>query len=280
MVSRGVLQQVAYGILRAAGSPRSVEQDISIGILLGVSHAGNGPETGACGLTAAWLLGMLQEPPEKIHIVTRRNVAPREGYEFHETSRLPIDELSRVRNLWTTDGPRTFLDLCGTHPHLANWAYRRGLRAKALDEDSVLRRLEIESRQGRSGLTLARRIVDNTPGSAHRAKSGLEDRYHDYLTRAGYPAPERNVKLPGSFGHDWEVDLYYPQLKAGFEISPWITHGSPETHERDGRKAMDLAAQGFQVWPVTENLTFEEFVRLVRPLLGPAAAFPRSESVG
>lgn len=280
MLEQGVLQQVCYGIIRAAGSPQTREQAIQIGILLGTARRGDGPEAGACNLTAAVLHGMAEDREPLIHILTRRNLRHHEGYRFHYTSRLPVKELIRVKGLWCTDPCRTFLDLCGSSPRLAPWVFRRGLRNGVLDREGVTRRIEMEARQGRAGLVVAREIIDQTFESARRAKSGKEDRYHDYLVTAGYPPPQRNVKLPGSFGHPWEVDLYYPQVRAGLEISPYDIHGDPEVFLRDGRKRLDLEGQGIRIWAITEDLSFHDFVAVIRPLLGPPLDFPTAESVG
>jgi hypothetical protein len=279
MARRGELEKVCYGIIRARGSNRCWEQQVQIGILLASSHRVKGFEAGACGETAAVLLDLGENREGvPIHILTRRRVTPRPDYCFHWTSRLPEEELTVVGGLLCTDAVRTFLDICAADPGWARWMYRRGLRKGVLAPEAVERRVEVEARQGRSGVVVARRILEETSETAHKAKSGWEDVYHDYLVRAAYPPPLRNVSLPGSFGHPWEVDLYYPQIRKGFEISPSETHWSPESHERDGRKELDLKARGIDIIRITERLSFEEFISRIRPVLGPSWSFPCQES--
>jgi hypothetical protein len=280
MVKNGFLVVVCYGIVRATGAPRTSEQDIQVGILLASSRSGDDPQAAACYMTAAVLHDMLDDRGAPRCILTRRRLEKRDGYSFHFTSRLPSDELVKVKGLWTTDAARTFLDLCGEEPHLAPWAYRRAVRNGVLERAQIEERIGKEARQGRSGIVLARTILEGTSDTAASAKSGLEDRYHDFLVRAGYPPPQRNVKLPGSYGHPWEVDLYYPQVRRGIEISPYLTHSSPEVHVRDGRKENDLEGQGIRLTRITEDdLTFERFVEQIRPILGPPWDFPCREVV-
>lgn len=280
LLQQGVLQSVSFGLVRAAGSTLSRLQEVQIGVLLGTPRRAAELKAGACGITAAVMLDMVEERNEDIHILTVRSCTSRAGYRFHRTSRLPASEIVLVERVPCTDAPRTFLDLCYTHPQVAMWAYRRALRKGVLTQEAVVSRIESEARQGRSGIVLAREIVATTSSSAHLAKSGLEDRYFDYFVRAGYPPPQRNVALAGSYGHSWEVDLYFPQIRAGFEISPYETHGTADTHERDSRKSLDLAARGIRIWTFAEPLSFGAFMERVRPLLGPPEHFPRRNLVG
>ncbi|MBA2725287.1 MAG: hypothetical protein H0U53_04790, partial [Actinobacteria bacterium] len=101
-----------------------------------------------------------------------------------------------------------------------------------------------------------------------RAKSQFEDRIFDRIVAFGYPPPQRNVKVAGSYGFDWEVDLYYPMHRKGIEVSPTGTHGV-ESHNKDRRKELDLKVQGVEVVTVTEETGDAELDRALRALLGP-----------
>jgi hypothetical protein len=278
MVEHEWLEPVYYGVLRMTSSPRSFEQDVMIGVLLGAAHGNRELRSGASGLTAAVLLDLMEPRSNFIHILTSRKLQHRDAYRFHWTTRLPPGELTQACGVPCTDAERTLLDLCDIAPPLARWAYRRGLRKELFTEESVAERIMLEARRGRGGIVMARELLAETSPSADRARSALEDVHHDYLVRAGYPAPLRNVSFPSSFGHGWEIDLYYPSVKQGFEVSPYDTHSSPEVYARDGRKELDLARLGIKLWRITEELTYPEFISFVRPILGPPGSFPSEGS--
>jgi hypothetical protein len=122
---------------------------------------------------------------------------------------------------------------------------------------------------------VARVIVESTDPTAPEAKSGTEDHYFDLLVEMGYPPPERNYKVRGSYGFDWEIDLYYPPTQQGFERSPYDTHMSPEANSRDGHKILDLSAMGLQIITITDGVSDADFCRQARKILGPPEAFPR-----
>lgn len=273
-VKAGRLRQVCYGIFAASGAPRTAEQEIMFGVLLGSSRAADKSIRAAvCGLSAAIRLDLVWPRPTPIHILSQRKVVPRDGYVFHWTSRLPEGEIIDVGGIPTTDGPRSFLDLCSNHPNLARWAYRRGLRQDVLSKESVEARIEDESRQGREGIVLARSIIEATDPSAGDAKSAEEDRYFDFLVEAGYPAPARNAKWTGGSGISWEIDLFYMGMRKGFEVSPWDTHGDPDSYGRDGTKIMDLGRVGVAVYPINKRLSRYEFLEIAFDLLGPPGSF-------
>lgn len=273
-VKAGRLRQVDYGIYAASGAPRDSEQEIMFGVLLGSSRAvDRSIRAAVCGISAAMRLDLVFPRPNPIHILSQRKVRPRNGYVFHWTSRLPEGEIIDVRGIPTTDGPRSFLDLCSSHPNLARWAYRRGLRQDVLSKESVEARIEDESRQGREGLVLARSIIEATDPSAGDAKSAEEDRYFDFLVEAGYPPPARNARSTGASGISWEIDLFYEGLERGFEVSPWDTHGDPFSHGKDGTKIIDLARVGVAVYPINKRLSRFEFLEIAFDLLGPPKNF-------
>jgi hypothetical protein len=137
----------------------------------------------------------------------------------------------------------------------------------------VLERLDREARQGRSGVRRAREAVDSTLPDAARAFSAREDHYFDLLVSAGYPPPARNVDVAGSFGHPWKIDLYYSDRRFGIEISPVEHHSDPFAVKRDQRKIADLKAAGIDIFPVDDDLSDRDFLRLIRAALGPPEGF-------
>jgi hypothetical protein len=134
--------------------------------------------------------------------------------------------------------------------------------------EEALKRIDIESRSGRSGLVVARDVAACAPAGAERARSGKEDEVFRWIVDAGLEAPQRSVYIHSSFGFDWEIDLLYRRPPIAIEVSPYDTHGSPETYVKDGRKRNDLELMGYTVIVVTDHTTRSEFLSLLRHHLG------------
>ncbi|MFP5298104.1 MAG: type IV toxin-antitoxin system AbiEi family antitoxin domain-containing protein [Actinomycetota bacterium] len=284
LVDKGVLERLSYGLLASSGTPRTFHFRAWEGLLAASSRRLPEGRAAMCGPSAAVLQDLVEpgslyiagEEDNDIHILTTRRMAPREGYRFHWSSRAFDQRIVVVDGLWVTDGPRTFLDMCDLYPFRALSMFRRGLRKQVFTREEVIAVLDSESRQGRGGLAMARDAIERTDPSAQRAKSYREDRYFDLLVAAGYPPPQRNVKIMGSFGFEWEVDLYYPKPLA-IDISPLDTHADPLVIQRDQRKVADLNSQGIPVVVVGSDLSDEDFLRLVGRVMGPPWEFPRGE---
>ncbi|MGH2753772.1 MAG: type IV toxin-antitoxin system AbiEi family antitoxin domain-containing protein [Actinomycetota bacterium] len=278
LVKRGTLRRLGYGILAVCGSPRTRKQDLFLGVLLASNRSGGDEITGAiCGPTAGYLWGLLERGGQEIHVVSTRRVRDREDYRFHFTTRLPERDVVTLDGVQVTDPIRTFLDLCHARPHAAIYIFKRGLRKKLFTVEEVGARIEEESRQGREGLCVARMVIASTSSTAARAKSAKEDHYFELLVDLGYPPPLRNFKVRGSYGYDWEIDLYYAERHKGFEVSPYDTHMDPLVDTRDSRKGLDLRAMGIEIISIADGITDAEFRRQVRAILGPPGDFPRAE---
>lgn len=277
LIRHGSLIRVEYGILGAAGAPDTPEKEESLGLLVASPRVQlEGVGAALCNLSSALRLDLCDDVPPEIHVMSTRWMPPREGFKFHRTSRMPMNEIIVVDGFPITDGPRTFLDVCATDPWRAKTMYRRGLRRKVFTREQIEDRIDNESRQGRTGLSLARAILGSTDPTAPLARSGLEDVFFDRLIALGYPAPLRNFRIRGTFGWEWEIDLYYPQVRKGFEVSPTDTHGRDEMLILDSRKLFDLKSLGIDIVPVTEATTQNEFDRLAQAFLGPQHQFPRA----
>jgi hypothetical protein len=270
LVDKGILRQVARGIVAPAGVPPSWDFDVMTGVILGgPPSSAEGIRSAAYSVTACIRWDLLVKPRYPVHILTSRQVAPRENLLFRRTVRLPGDEISIVDGIPVTDPVRSFLDLCDTHPGLAPYAYRRGLHLKRFDEGGVLDRVSRESRQGRGGLVRARDVVRNTDSTSTRGASDEEDLVYGWIKKARLPLPERNVYVPSSFGWKWEVDLFYRRHPAVcIEVSPWGTHWDEWIYDKDNLKRNDLMAQGMVVLVVSNPNQKQVFLSALTNALG------------
>ena len=277
-MKQGLLRRREYGILEAAGAPKTREQDLVLGVLIASNRSGGSDITSAiAGPTAAYLWGLKEKDDPTIHVVTTRKIGPRDGYRFHWTTRLTPPEVAVIDGINVTDPIRTYFDLCRLFPYSASFFLKKGMRKDLFTRDGVERRLTEESRQGRGGLTSVREALERTDVTADRAKSAKEDHYFELLVRLGYPPPERNFKVRGTYGHEWEIDLYYPQIRLGFEVSPYDTHMDPTVNTRDGRKRLDLRTLGIEILTITDGISDADFERQARAILGPPDEFPLLE---
>jgi hypothetical protein len=274
-MKQGLLRRREHGILQVTGAPRTREQDLVLGVLIASNRSGGTEVTSAiAGPTAAHLWGLQEKDEPTIHVVTTRKIGSRAGYRFHWSTRLTDAEVAVIDGIMVTDPIRTFFDLCRMFPYSSTFFLKKGMRKDLFTRADVERRLAEESRQGRGGLSSVRNALVRTDPTADRAKSFKEDHYFDLLVRLGYPPPERNVKVRGTYGHEWEIDLYYPQTRLGFEISPYDTHMEPAVNSRDGRKRLDLRTLGIEILTITDGISDADFERQVRAILGPPEEFP------
>lgn len=265
----GRLRGIRYGIIAAPGAPESLDFRSMLGVLLGGHGLTEGIVAALAGPSAACRLDLMKLQPEKIHVVSTRTIRSEKEFEFHRTGRLPQDEVRIIDGIPVTDPIRTYLDYCALQPPWrAKSLYYRGLREGALEKETVLERIGSESRQGRQGLQLAREIALATTPGAEKARSGWEEMVMGWILEARLPAPERNILIPSSFGFDWEIDLLYRRPPIAIEVSPWDTHGDPDTYIKDNRKREDLESMGYRVMVVTEESQRYSFLERLRTHLG------------
>jgi hypothetical protein len=268
LVDRRFLKSECYGIVSVSGAPRTDRFHLMFGVLLGAKRDTSGFSSCAIWGPSAAIEHDLIEPRESdIHVISMRRLASKEGFVFRHTSRLEPSEIVKIDNIPFTDPIRTLIDMADLKPFGALSMYRRGLRKKVFTDAEVGERIWQESRQGRSGLVAVRRARAETDPSAAKAKSWLEDSFFDRIVGLGYPPPLRNAKVRGSFGFDWEIDLFYPPGK-GIEVSPSATHGV-DNHVKDRRKELDLKIKGIELVTVTEETTDRELQQALLALLGP-----------
>lgn len=69
-----------------------------------------------------------------------------------------------------------------------------------------------------------------------------------WLLNAGLPKPHSNLVVNGI-----EVDFAWPRFKIGLEVSPFFTHGSEVTQQRDAERRRILQTAGWRVIEATDT---------------------------
>ncbi len=130
-------------------------------------------------------------------------------------------------------------------------------------------RLLIESRPSRS-VTGRAMLLDllaaRCGGIGHRSMK--EQRVDTWLTRAGLRGWRRNYVVIMPDGTRVEVDFGWPEHKVALEVSPFFTHGSRATQERDVVRRRLLVHMGWTVVEATDpDLVDEAAFQRVAKLL-------------
>jgi len=102
-----------------------------------------------------------------------------------------------------------------------------------------------------------------------RARSELEERFQDFLIRAGLPLPQTNVIVEG-----FEVDCVWPEQRLIVELDGHATHSAAHAFELDRARDRRLEAAGWRVIRITWRQLVEEPEQVeadLRRLLQPAS---------
>lgn len=107
-------------------------------------------------------------------------------------------------------------------------------------------------------------------GIGHR--SGTEQRVGRWLTSAGLLGWKRNCNVDVGNGETIEVDFAWPDERVGLEASPFHTHGSRKTQERDAYRRRLLVENRWKIVEATDpdlvsQQAFGRTVEALRTLL-------------
>ena len=141
--------------------------------------------------------------------------------------------------------PRTLLDLSAV-------VGIRHLRS-ALREAEHLRLTDPLSLQDlatryprRPGLRAVRALLEEASIGARIIRSELEERFQDFLIRAGLPRPQTNLVIEG-----YEVDCVWPEQRVIVELDGHATHSAAHAFELDRARDRRLEAAGWRVIRIT-----------------------------
>ena len=158
--------------------------------------------------------------------------------------------------------PRTLLDLSAvvTKRHLRS-ALREAEHRRLTDPLTLHDLAERYPR--RPGLKAIKALLNEATIGAKIIRSELEERFQDFLIRAGLPLPQTNVVIEG-----YEVDCVWPEQRVIVELDGHATHSPAHAFELDRARDRRLEAAGWRVIRITwRQLELEH-----RPRRGGSAA--------
>jgi very-short-patch-repair endonuclease len=201
-----------------------------------------GPRAVLSHRAAAALWGMRGGARVEVTVPVGRR--KRSGIEMHRAN-LPPDERTMHRRIPTTTVPRTLLDLSVVvQRHELRGALREAERRRLTDPLSLH---DLVARyERRPGLRAIRALLAEAGIGAKVIRSELEERFQDFLVRAGLPLPQTNVVIEG-----YEVDCVWPEERLIVELDGHASHSPTHAFELDRARDRTLGAAGWRVIRIT-----------------------------
>jgi very-short-patch-repair endonuclease len=204
--------------------------------------------------SAAGLWQLLPHPAPSHSLsvtVSARDPGTKPGIVIHRVRMLPADETTTRHRIPVTTPARTLLDLATD--------------ASTRDLEQAVAEAHAKNRARRNRLLS---LVDRHPRhrGAARLRALLHADHHPALTRskaerrlleliraARLPHPDVNARVG-----DYVVDLLWRGARVVVEVDGLAYHSSARAFERDHRREVDLAAEGFQVIRVSRHQIVNE----------------------
>jgi len=236
-------EQVAVGVYRLAGSPRTWEQRL-LGLVLAAGPAA------ASHRSAAALLGI--PGFERCGLVEVTTPRPRrhrtEGQLVHRWRPFPAHHLTVVEGIVTTRVARTLCDLAGVlHPARTERAIDNCLARGIATPGAMQATFYDLASRGRKGTALLRRLLAERSEGYVPPASELEARFRDLVRDAGLLEPV--LQLDAGDDETWigRVDVAYPTARLLIELDSHLHHSSKLDQEADDSRDRRLQRAGWRV---------------------------------
>ncbi len=229
-VQDGYLHRVLPRVYAVGHTAESIDAALSAALLYA------GPGAMLSHVSAVWWWGLLDHPPEPIHVSTSRAVGSLSGITAHPRRRLA--RLER-HGLPVTTVHQALLDFAVTAPRerlrfvLANADYRGLLDLPALDA--------LTGRGVAGTVALRNALKAHRPELAH-TRSGLERLLLALCEEHDLPLPRVNVTRHGRV-----LDALWFEQGVVVELDGLAGHRSRAQLERDHRRDLELRAAGYLV---------------------------------
>ena len=230
------------GVYAVAGVPASARTRTIAAVLA----AGDG--AAASHASAAWLWGLLPEPPEEPDVsVQRPRFARLEGVTVHRVLDLSPRWVRSRDGIAVTDPLRTMLELGAVRPRAqVSDALERGLVAN-LFSIAALEWVRAElAASGRNGCGVLRDLLDDRALGAGRPDGLLEPRLAQLCARYSVERPVFQHRIFDGAGRlVARVDFAYPEDRAFLEVDGFEVHGTAAAMEADFDRQNRLVALGW-----------------------------------
>jgi len=263
-IRRGEWEVVFRGIYRDAATPRTPDQRLLAACLA------TGPYAVASHRSAAWLWGLIDQPPPAPEVtVPRGDQHGRRvrGVVAHQSADLDPSRTIVRRAIACTDALRTVVDLGAVVATrtLAD-AVDRALATRLVSVTGLLAEVGLVARQGRNGTRATRGLLTDRGLLGGPAPSVLESRMKRLFDRYNLPSPHFEV-VAGVHG-EYRLDAAYPALRFAVEVDGYAWHSSPEHLQRDHSRRNRLQSQGWFILVYTWQDVVNDPARVAREVAG------------
>ncbi len=238
----GALVHVDRGVYRARVAPPSGEQSLMAAVL------GIGGAAVVSHQSAAHLWGLLGRRPEQPHVTTSTGRWRPKPFHVHRSMDLAVEHITSVRGIPTTTPARTVVDLGASAPRLAVSAFNQVLRDRlvTLSEFEIL--IGDIGRQGRAGVGVIRKLVEERAKWVGTNESALEDEFRRIIDRSLLPIPVAQYEIRDDRGmFIGRADFAYPERRLVIELDGYRFHSDPEAFARDRNRQNRLLLAGYRI---------------------------------
>lgn len=234
------------GIYRLSGVPASWRQHLLAACL------SLGDEAAASHRAAArlWQLTGVEFGSLELS-VPRGGRRRRQGLILHEVPLASID-VTLLDGIRTTSPTRTLIDLASVvSTDIVEEALDDALRRGLTSAPRLRWRLSELGRQGRSGISRIRWVIEQRLDKPGVPQSVLETRLLRLLKRAGLPLPECQYEVRERGRLLAILDFAYPDIRLAIEADGYRWHSGRVRWESDLARRNELTARGWRVLHVT-----------------------------
>jgi very-short-patch-repair endonuclease len=234
LVSIGVLDRPAPGVLRVGGSTQTWRQRLMVATL----SAGEG--TVVSHRAAAALHGFDRFPPGPVEVLVQRPHRSRDPrVRVHSSRRLDAVDMTLVDAIPVTTAERTLVDLAArVGRNRLEEALDSGVRDRTVDVDVLRIRIAALRKRGRAGIRKLESLLGNAEDA--RPTTVLERRFLRELEHAGLPRPKCQVPLRRTDGTLAFVDFLFTGTGVAVEVDGHGTHATRRQRRHDNERANDL----------------------------------------
>lgn len=251
--SRGLLVDVAFGVVRIASSPDTFLQRCMTLQLQADSVGFIG------GPTAARILGLRAMPTHPINFTAPRTFrrTPPSWADLHITRWYDevADRQLLANGLLVATPMRMLWGLAAAfNRHRFERAAEDAWNLGLIDPTSAVAYLERHRCRGKDGVARLEGWLEDALGRSRATQSNLERRLIDALEAVGLPTPERQYPLVVASGEVIHLDIAWPDVKLAVEPGHSAFHSARHAVRRDQARDRACVELGWHVVRFDESI--------------------------
>ncbi len=233
-VEAGLLKRVHPGVYRIAASESTFEQQC-LAACLAANHSILGDRS------AAVVHGLpLNQPPRPELIIPHGSVFRSPDVVVRQTRYLPSSRPWFSTRITTVSS--TLVALAGqVSPETLGRCVDHCLINRLTTVEHIRRELAGSGQQRFRGRDTLEAELDKRTDGRMLFRSRVEQNVGRWIERAKLPQPISNFIVRIN-GRTYELDFAWPRFRVALEVSPFFTHGSARTQQRDVEKRRALAS--------------------------------------